>query len=49
MATEESNIQQRCRIMASKCGARVFRNNRGLFLTIDALSIIKDAAVQFWR
>lgn len=47
MATEESNIQQRCRIMASKCGARVFRNNRGLFLTIDALSIIKDAAVQF--
>ncbi len=47
MATEESNIQQRCRIAASKAGARVFRNNRGLFLTIDALSLIKDAATQF--
>lgn len=47
MATEESNISQRCRMAASKAGARVFRNNRGLFLTLDALAIIKDAAVQF--
>ena len=47
MATEESNIQQRCRIVASRCGARVFRNNRGLFLTIDALVIIQKAAREF--
>lgn len=35
MATEETNIQQKCRIEASACGARVFRNNRGLFMTLD--------------
>lgn len=47
MATEESNIVQECRVAASKMGARVFRNNRGLFLTIDALTLIKNAATQF--
>lgn len=47
MATEESNIVQACRVAASKSGARVFRNNRGLFLTIDALALVKNAAMQF--
>lgn len=47
MATEESNIVQRCRMVASKFGARAFRNNRGMFLTLDCLTIIKNAAAQF--
>lgn len=47
MATEESNIVQDCRVAASKCGARVFRNNRGFFLTIDAITHIKNAAKNF--
>lgn len=47
MATEESNIVQACRIQASKSGARLFRNNRGFFLTIDAIKTVKDAAVNF--
>jgi len=47
MATEESNLVQACRMQASKSGARVFRNNRGFFLTIDAITTIKNAAMQF--
>lgn len=47
MATEESNIVQNCRLAASQLGARVFRNNRGLFLTLDAITLIEKAAKQF--
>jgi len=43
MGIEESNIVQRCRIAASRSGARLFRNNRGLFLTLDALPRLRDA------
>jgi hypothetical protein len=45
MATEESNIVQRCRMAASKCGARLFRNNRGLFVTTDSLKMIHAVAM----
>lgn len=46
MATDESNIVQDCRVAASKRGARVFRNNRGLFVTIDCIDKIKRAVMQ---
>lgn len=46
MATDESNIVQDCRIAASKGGARVFRNNRGFFVTIDCIEKIRKAVMQ---
>lgn len=35
MGKQETNISQLCRIEACKHDARIFRNNRGLFLTLD--------------
>ena len=35
MAKQESDISQRCRMAASRFGGRIFRNSRGLFLTLD--------------
>lgn len=47
MASIETNISQNCKVEASKRGARVFRNNRGLFLTIDAIVVIERAIKSF--
>lgn len=41
--TSESNILQECRLAASECGARVFRNNRGLFYTVDSVKTLISA------
>lgn len=46
MATEESNIQQKTRIVASKHNACVFRNNRGFFVTIDCIDKVRAAVKQ---
>lgn len=44
MATEESNILQRVRIHGSKAGARLFRNSRGMFVTMDTIDKIRKLA-----
>lgn len=43
MATEESNIVQRIRIAASQANNRAFRNNRGMFATMDIIDHLKAA------
>jgi hypothetical protein len=35
MAVKETNILKLCQIEAAKLGACLFRNNRGMFLTLD--------------
>lgn len=35
MARKETNLFNRIRLATSRLGARMFRNNRGLFLTLD--------------
>ena len=35
MAKTETDIVHRCMMMASACGATVFKNVRGVFLTLD--------------
>lgn len=34
--SKEGDIRDHCILAAADCGARVFRNNRGLFLTLDS-------------
>lgn len=43
MGIAESNVVQECRKAASQCGARVFRNNRGMFYTLDLVAKIFSA------
>lgn len=38
-AIPESTVLKDCLVAASECGARVFRNNVGLFTTIDGRKI----------
>lgn len=41
MAVVETNISKRIQIATSILGARLFRNNRGLFLTLDGLRKVR--------
>lgn len=41
MASEETNISKECQKTASKLGSRLFRNNRGMFKTLDGLRKVR--------